>query len=196
MRGASSRHERCPLRRQGPVAGPERAQGLSAAARQESPTASPRLPGFPDQRHNHNSLFAAHHLPGIVFLQLAAQNQPAIPSSWFLVPRSSLLALRSLPEVSPGQRRLHDIGCVHAPLGPARTTRQNSPVESPGFIGPAASLSQPTQGPPAHANRVVLFDQHDLALRPKVSDLPGEVDAARQAADVIVALFQERNLPT
>ena len=44
-----------------------------------------------------------------------------IPYSSFLTPRSSLLALRSSPQVSPGQRRLHDIGSVHAPLGPART---------------------------------------------------------------------------
>ena len=46
-------------------------------ARQESLIVSPGLPGFPNERHNHKSLFAAHHLPGIVFLQPAAQNQPA-----------------------------------------------------------------------------------------------------------------------
>jgi hypothetical protein len=37
----------------------------------------------------------------------------------FLVPHSSLLALRSSPPVSPGQRRLHDIGSVHAARGAA-----------------------------------------------------------------------------
>ena len=33
-------------------------------------------------------------------------------------------------EVSPGQRRLHDIGSVHAPLGPARGARQESFIVS------------------------------------------------------------------
>ena len=42
------------------------------------------------------------------------------------VPHSSLLIPRSSPQVSPCQCRLHDIGSVHAPLGPARTARQES----------------------------------------------------------------------
>ena len=30
---------------------------------------------LPDERYNRQALFAAHHLPGVVFLQPAAQNQ-------------------------------------------------------------------------------------------------------------------------
>jgi len=32
---------------------------------------------LPDERDNHKSLFAACHLPDVVFLQSAAENQPA-----------------------------------------------------------------------------------------------------------------------
>jgi hypothetical protein len=52
-----------------------------------------------------------------------------------VVPHSSLLIPRSSPQGSPGQRRLHDIGRVDAPLGPARGARQESLTVSQGIRG-------------------------------------------------------------
>ena len=62
------------------------------------------------------------------------------PQSSVLSPQSSFLLPRSSPQVSPGQRQLHDIGRVHAFLGPACGPRQESLTVSPRLALPSSCL--------------------------------------------------------